>query len=104
MIEEFKSTRFSAEGFRLSGRALERDRQQLLGYCYLWRRLGHLRVSGALVYVDIATGEEISLAVGYDDARFDSEIEGRLLRLLRIWQAQSVARARKAEAARRLPF
>ncbi|PYQ67983.1 MAG: hypothetical protein DMF54_02590 [Acidobacteria bacterium] len=64
----------------------------------------HLRVSGALVYVDIATGEEISLAVGYDDARFDSEIEGRLLRLLRIWQAQSVARARKAEAARRLPF
>ncbi len=104
LIEELKATHFSAEGFRLPAHALERDRQQLLGYCYLWRRLGHLRVSGALVYVDIATGEEISLAVAYDDDRFDREIEGRLLRLLRIWQAQSIARARKAEAARHLPF
>ncbi len=104
LIEEFKSTRFSAEGFRLPAHALERDRRQLLAYCYLWRRLGHPRVSGALVYVDIATGEEISLAVASDDDRLDREVEGRLQRLLRIWQAQSIARGRKAEAARHLPF
>ncbi len=104
LIEEFKSTHLASEGFRLSGHALERDRRQLLGYCYLWRRLGHPRVSGALVYVDIATGEEISLTVPYDDAQFDRDIEDRLRRFLRIWRAQAAARERKAEAARRLPF
>ncbi|HEU5251208.1 MAG TPA: DEAD/DEAH box helicase, partial [Thermoanaerobaculia bacterium] len=104
LIEEFKSTHLSSEGLRLSGYGVERDRRQLLGYCYLWRRLGHPRVSGALVYVDIATGEEISLAVAYEEERFDRDIEARLHRFLRIWRAQAAARTRKAEAARRLPF
>ena len=73
-------------------------------YCYLWRRLGHPRVSGALVYVDIGTGEEVSLAVSYDDEQCDRDVERRLAQLLRIWKAQAAARARKAQAAERLPF
>src|SRR4030095_12418343 len=43
LIEELKSTNFSFDGVRPSGYAFERDRRQLLGYCYLWRRLGHGR-------------------------------------------------------------
>jgi DNA excision repair protein ERCC-2 len=104
LIEEFKSTHLSAEGFRLSGYGIERDRRQLLGYCYLWRRLGHPHVSGALVYVDIASGEEISLAVAYDEEAFDRQIEARLHRVLSVWKAQLAARRHKAEAARHLPF
>ena len=104
LIEEFKSTHLSSEGFRLSGYGVERDRRQLLGYCYLWRRLGHPRVSGALVYVDIATDEEISLAVAYDEDEYDRQIEARLHRFLKVWKAQRAARQRKVEAAARLPF
>lgn len=104
LIEEFKSTNLSSEGLRLTGYGVERDRRQLLGYCYLWRRLGHPHVTGALVYVDIASGEEVSLAVAYDEDQFDRDVESRLHRVLRIWRAQAAARQRKAEAARRLPF
>jgi DNA excision repair protein ERCC-2 len=104
LIEEFKSAYLSSEGFRSSGYGVERDRRQLLGYCYLWRRLGHPHVSGALVYVDIATGEELSLSVPYDADEFDRDVEGRLHALLRVWRARAAARARKAAAADRLPF
>lgn len=104
LIEEFKSAHLSSEGFRSSGYGVERDRRQLLGYCYLWRRLGHPHVSGALVYVDIATGEELSLAVPYDEEAFDRDVEARLQALLRAWRARAAARARKAAAADRLPF
>ncbi|HEX9148010.1 MAG TPA: ATP-dependent DNA helicase, partial [Thermoanaerobaculia bacterium] len=104
LIEEFKSTHLPSEGLRLSGYGIDRDRRQLLGYCYLWRRLGHPHVSGALVYVDIATDEEISLAVPYDEDEFDREVEARLQRLLRIWKGQLAVRRRKTEAAQRLPF
>jgi DNA excision repair protein ERCC-2 len=104
LIEEFKSAYLSSEGFRSSGYGVERDRRQLLGYCYLWRRLGHPHVTGALVYVDIATGEELSLAVPYDDEQFDRDVEARLHAFLRAWKARAKARARKAAAADRLPF
>lgn len=104
LIEEFKSTHLPSEGLRLSGYGIDRDRRQLVGYCYLWRRLGHPHVAGALVYVDIATGEEISLAVPYEEEQFDRDVEARLHRFLRIWRGQLAARRRKAEAARRLPF
>ena len=86
LIEELKSTNFSVDGVRPSGYAFERDRRQLLGYCYLWKRLGHHRVAGALVYVDIETGEEISLQVPYDEDT-EREIERRLARALAIWHA-----------------
>ncbi len=104
LIEEFKSAHLSVDGLRFSSHAIERDRRQLLGYCYLWRRLGHLKVSGALVYVDIATGEEISLAVAYDEEKFDRDVEGRLRKVLHGWKAQAAERARKALAAKSLPF
>ncbi|HEV8118707.1 MAG TPA: ATP-dependent DNA helicase, partial [Thermoanaerobaculia bacterium] len=104
LIEEFKSTDLPSEGIRPSGYAFERDRRQLLAYCYLWRRLGHARLSAALVYVDIGTGEEVSIAVPYDDDAADRDVERRLTALLRIWRAQAAIRARKAKAAERLPF
>ncbi len=104
LIEEFKSAHLSVDGLRFSSHAIERDRRQLLGYCYLWRRLGHLQVSGALVYVDIATGEEISLAVAYDEEKFDRDVEGRLRKVLHAWKAEAATRARKALAAKSLPF
>jgi DNA excision repair protein ERCC-2 len=103
LIEELKSTNLAVDGVRPSGYAFERDRRQLLGYCYLWRRLGHGRVSGALVYVDIETGEEVSLDVPFDDD-VERELERRLSRTLAVWKAQRVIRQRKAKAAESLPF
>ncbi len=103
LVEEFKSTNLTVDGVRPSGYAFERDRRQLLAYCYLWRRLGHPLVDGALVYVDIETDEEVSIEVPYDE---DSErdVERRLARLLAVWRAQEKVRKRKARAADRLPF
>ncbi|HEX4439339.1 MAG TPA: ATP-dependent DNA helicase [Thermoanaerobaculia bacterium] len=103
LIEELKSAHLSADGLRPSGYAFERDRRQLLGYCYLWRRLGHGRVDGALVYVDIETGEELSLDVPFEEPA-ERDIEARLGRALGIWRAGRVVRERKAAAALRLPF
>jgi DNA excision repair protein ERCC-2 len=103
LIEELKSTNFAVDGVRPSGYAFERDRRQLLAYCYLWKRLGHRKIAGALVYVDIETGEELSLQVPYDDDT-DREIERRLARSLAIWRAEKAIRLRKAKAAERLPF
>ena len=71
---------------RPSGYAFERDRRQLLAYCYLWRRLGHPQVSGALVYVDIETGEEVSIDGALRRGDADRDIERRLAPLLAIWQ------------------
>ena len=104
LIEEFKSVDLSVEGVRASGYGFERDRRQLLGYCFLWRRLGHPSVSGALVYVDLETGEEVTVSVPHDAQQADREVERRLARLLGIWRAQEAVRRRKAEAAARLPF
>ncbi len=104
LIEELKSTNLSVDGVRPSGYAFERDRRQLLGYCYLWRRLGHgSSVNGALVYVDIETGSELSLDVPFDE-EIEHEVERRLARALAIWRASKVVRQRKAAAAERLPF
>ena len=104
LIEELKSTNLSVEGIRPSGISFERDRRQLLAYCSLWRRLGHLRVAGALVYVDIETGEEVSIAVPDAGADGDRAVERGLARLLAIWRSQEVSRERKRKAADRLPF
>ena len=103
-IEELKSTNLSVEGVRPSGASFERDRRQLLAYCSLWRRLGHPSVSGALVYVDIETGEEVSIAVPDAGPDGDRAIDRALARLLAIWRSQEIARKRKARAAERLPF
>jgi DNA excision repair protein ERCC-2 len=104
LIEEFKSTNLSVEGVRPAGYAFERDRRQLLGYCYLWQRLGHGRVSGALVYVDIETSEEIAIEVPFDEDQGDRQVEARLHRFLAIWKARETDRRRKAKAAERMPF
>jgi DNA excision repair protein ERCC-2 len=103
LIEELKSTSLSVDGVRPSGYGFERDRRQLQGYCYLWRRLGHARVGGTLVYVDIDTGEELSLEVPFDEDA-ERDIERRLARSLAIWRAGQAARRKKAEAAASLPF
>ena len=103
LIEEIKSTNLSVDGVRPAGYAFERDRRQLYGYCYLWRRLGHGNVGGALVYVDIETGEELSLEVPFDEDT-EREVEKRLARALAIWRNQKVSRDRKVAAAASLPF
>lgn len=103
LIEELKSTNLSVDGVRPSGYAHERDRRQLLGYCFLWRRLGHGEVGGSLVYVDIESGEELALEIAFDEDA-EREVERRLLRALAIWRAEKAARKRKAAAAARLPF
>lgn len=102
-IEEFKSTILASGGARTAGPAFERDCRQLLVYCSLWRRLGHAPVRGALVYVDITSGEECAIEVPYDAER-DREIERRLGRLLQQWLDQADVRRAKAEAAATLPF
>jgi DNA excision repair protein ERCC-2 len=104
LIEELKSTNLSVEGVRPSGASFERDRRQLLAYCSLWRRLGHPRTAGSLVYVDIETSEEVSIAVPDAGADGDRAIDRALARLLAIWRSQEIARQRKARAAERLPF
>ena len=91
-IEELKSTNLSVEGVRPSGASFERDRRQLLAYCSLWRRLGHPSVSGALVYVDIETGEEVSIAVPDAGTDGDRAVERGLARLLAIWRSQEASR------------
>ena len=103
-IEELKSTNLSVDGVRPGGASFERDRRQLLAYCSLWRRLGHARVSGTLVYVDIETGEEVSIPVLDPVLETDRAVERALARLLSIWRAQEAIRERKARAALRLPF
>ncbi|HEY6148161.1 MAG TPA: ATP-dependent DNA helicase, partial [Thermoanaerobaculia bacterium] len=104
LIEELKSTNLSVEGIRPSGASFERDRRQLLAYCSLWRRLGHPRTAGALVYVDIETSEEVAIAVPDAGADGDRAVDRALARLLAIWRSQEIARKRKARAAERLPF
>jgi DNA excision repair protein ERCC-2 len=103
LIEEFKSTNLSVDGVRPGGYAFERDRRQVAAYCYLWRRLGHPAVSGALVYVDIETGEEVSFEVPWSEETV-RDVERRLAQVLAVWRAQEKIRRRKAAAADRLPF
>ncbi|HEY7862127.1 MAG TPA: ATP-dependent DNA helicase, partial [Thermoanaerobaculia bacterium] len=103
LIEEIKSANLG-DGVRPSGYGFERDRRQLLAYCYLWRRLGHPSVEGSLVYVDIHTGEELAVTVPYDGEEADRAVERRLAGLLHAWKATAKIRERKAAAAQRLPF
>jgi DNA excision repair protein ERCC-2 len=104
LIEEFKSSYFPAQESRRSGPAFERHQRQLLFYCHLWRQLGHLPVSGALVYVDLAGGGESPVEVAYDESAVDRDLQQRLARCLAMWQAAGRARSQKAAAALHLPF
>jgi DNA excision repair protein ERCC-2 len=99
LVEEFKSAYRAG-----SGAVLERHRLQLLIYCHLWERMGHSPVSGALIYVDLATGEEFSVPANYDGPTMERWIQGRLCRLLAAWRAEAKVREQKAAAARAMPF
>jgi DNA excision repair protein ERCC-2 len=102
-LEEFKSAFLPGQELRRSS-SFQRHQHQLLLYCDLWRRLGHSPVTGALVYLDLSSGREISTPVSYNPAAWEPELERRLARLLAIWQAQSNIRQAKAAAAAALPF
>jgi DNA excision repair protein ERCC-2 len=104
LIEEFKSAYLPSADARRGDAAFERHRRQLLIYCHLWRRLGNAPVSGALVYLDLATGEEFPVTVPYDEATTDAELGRRLAELLAIWKAEAIVREQKVAAARALPF
>jgi DNA excision repair protein ERCC-2 len=104
LIEEFKSAYFPSADPRRADGAFDRHQRQLLLYCHLWRRLGHAPVSGALVYLDLATAEEFPVPVPYDETAIDADLRRRLAQLLALWKAEAKTRARKAAAAQALPF
>jgi DNA excision repair protein ERCC-2 len=99
LVEEFKSAYLPG-----SGVVTERHKLQLLIYCHLWGRLGNSPVSGALIYVDLATGEEFCVPVDYDEATIERRVQARLCELLAFWRAETKLRAEKAAAARVMPF
>ncbi|HWD18830.1 MAG TPA: ATP-dependent DNA helicase [Verrucomicrobiae bacterium] len=104
LVEEFKSTYVPTSEIRRTGGVAERHQRQLLLYCHLWARLGHSPVTGALVYVDLASGEETALAVPYDAEALERDVQRRLQRSLAIWKAEATARGKKAQAAAGMPF
>ncbi len=99
LVEEFKSAYLPG-----SGDVMERHKLQLLIYCHLWDRMGNSPVSGALVYVDLATGEEFRAPVDYDASTMERKLQGRLIALLAAWRAESKIREQKALAAHAMPF
>jgi DNA excision repair protein ERCC-2 len=99
LVEEFKSAYLPG-----SGAVMERHKLQLLIYCHLWGRMGNAPVSGALIYVDLATGEEFCVPVDYDAAAMERRLQGRLCGLLAAWRAEAKTREQKALAARAMPF
>ena len=104
LIEEFKSAYLPGQETRRGGAAFARHQRQLLVYCDLWRRLGHSPVSGRLIYVDLASGEESVIPAAYDPAEQERDLERRLRQLLAIGQAEAEIRRQKAAAAASLPF
>ena len=104
LIEEFKSAYLPGQETRRAGAAFERHQRQLLLYCDLWRRLGHSPVSGRLIYVDLASGEESVIPAAYEEAEQERDLERRLRQLLAIGRAEAERRRQKAAAAARLPF
>ena len=104
LIEEFKSAYLPGQEIRRGEAAVARHQRQLLLYCDLWRRLGHGEVSGRLIYVDLASGEETVIPADYDAEEAERDLERRLRQLLAIGQAEAATRRRKAAAAARLPF
>ena len=104
LVEEFKSAYFPTADMRRSDGAFERHQRQLLIYCHLWRRLGHASVTGALVYLDLATAAEFPVSVVYDEAAMEADLARRLAQALAVWNAEAKLREQKAAAARTLPF
>ncbi|MDQ6630460.1 MAG: DEAD/DEAH box helicase family protein [Verrucomicrobiota bacterium] len=103
LIEEFKSAYFSVDE-KPSGAAFERHRRQLLIYCHLWQLLGHSPVSGALIYVNLASDTENRQEVFYDESQQQAAIQKRFEQSLAIWKAQEISRQKKASVAAELPF
>ena len=104
LVEEFKSGYLPASDPRRAGGGFESHQRQLLIYCHLWLRLGNRPVSGTLVYVDLATGEELPVAVAYDEEDMERQLGARLRELLAVWRNEAKARAQKAAAAAAMPF
>ena len=99
LVEEFKSAYLPG-----SGAVMERHKTQLLVYCHLWSRMGNAAITGSLIYVDLASGEELRVPVDYDEAEMEHRIQGRLRALLAVWRAESKIREEKAIAAGAMPF
>ncbi len=104
LIEEFKSAYVTTQEIRRSGGAFERHQRQLLIYCHLWTQLGNTPVNGSLVYVDLASGEEVIIPVPYDATSQQAQVHRRLQALFAIWKAEAKIRQQKAVAAKVIPF
>jgi hypothetical protein len=99
LVEEFKSSYLPG-----SGSVMESHQRQLQIYCLMWRRMGNSPVTGSLVYVDLATSEEFSVAVPCHEEALERELQSRLRELLAIWRAEVKIREQKAAAAAIMPF
>ena len=99
LVEEFKSAYLPG-----AGSVLESHQRQLRIYCHLWRRKGHAPVTGSLIYVDLATGDEFAVAVPCPEEDTERELRARLRELLAIWRAELKMREEKGAAAANLPF
>jgi DNA excision repair protein ERCC-2 len=99
LVEEFKSAYLPG-----SSSVMERHKAQLLMYCHLWARLGNSPVAGALIYVDLASGEEFCISLEYDEEAMERRIQARLSALLAMWKAEAKSREQKAVAAHSMPF
>jgi DNA excision repair protein ERCC-2 len=104
LVEEFKSGYLPASDPRRAGGGFESHQRQLLIYCHLWRRMGNSPVAGALVYVDLATAEELTVEAAYDEEAMERELGARLRALLAVWRNEAKVRAQKAAAAAALLF
>jgi len=104
LVEEFKSAYSPETQIRPFGPSFERHRRQLLIYCHLWRQRIPAPVTGALVYVNIATGKEFAFEISYNETAQQKEIESRLRQILAAWKSEEVIRKTKALIASTLPF
>ena len=99
LVEEFKSAYLPG-----AGSVLDSHQRQLRIYCHLWRRMGNPPVSGSLVYVDLATGEEFAVAVPAMKRPWSGNCARGCDELLAIWRAEAKIREQKAAAAAAMPF
>ena len=99
LVEEFKSAYLPG-----SGSVMDQHERQLRIYCHLWRRMGNAPVTGSLIYVDLASGEEFRVAVPYNEAVMERELRSRLCEVLAVWRAEAKIRRQKAAAAASMPF
>jgi hypothetical protein len=99
LVEEFKSSYLPG-----SGSVMESHQRQLQIYCLMWRRMGNSPVAGSLVYVDLATSEEFSVAVPCHEEPWSGNCNRGCANCWPFGGRKSKIREQKAAAAAPCPF